>query len=64
MIRTERSELVCLVCECNECGHEDYGGTLDFAEFVNHLKRTGWKIRKVDDDWTHTCPDCVRQSKE
>lgn len=47
-----------LVCECNECGEEIHGGTMEFREFVDDLKRTGWKIRKEEDEWMHFCPDC------
>ena len=57
MIRTERGEKV---AECNECGIEEFGGTLDFAEFVQQLKDTGWRIRKDGDEWVHECPDCAR----
>ena len=38
MIRTENKELV---CECNECGTEEWGGTLEFKEFVQQLKEQG-----------------------
>lgn len=45
--------------ECNECGHEEYGGvTEDFHEFLAQLKDEGWKIRKDEDEWQHICPDC------
>lgn len=54
-IRTDGGELV---CECNECGSEVYGGTLNFREFVADLKDQGWKIGKDEDGWSHTCPDC------
>lgn len=47
-----------LVAECNECGMSEYGGTLEFREFVDQLKESGWAIRKDGDEWTHTCPDC------
>ena len=59
MIHRENGELV---AECNECGIEEFGGTLEFREFVQHLKDNDWKIRKEEDEWIHTCPDCVRAS--
>lgn len=35
MIRKEHGELI---AECNECGEEFEGGTLDFQEFIADLK--------------------------
>lgn len=58
MIHTERGEHV---AECNECGMSEYAGTLEFREFVRHLKEAGWKISKDEDEWTHLCPDCTRE---
>lgn len=60
MITTENGELV---ATCNECGADQYGGTLEFADFIAELKRDGWKIRKGKDAegdpaWTHVCPEC------
>ena len=57
MIHKKRGELV---CECHECGIEEFGGTMDFYEFIQQLKDTDWKIRKEEDEWIHTCPDCAR----
>lgn len=56
MIHKEDDELV---AECDDCGLSEYGGTLEFKEFVQQLKDTGWKIRKEDGQWLHRCPDCV-----
>lgn len=56
MIRRDHGELA---CECNECGEEYYGGTLDdFREFVEELKSAGWLIRKDGDEWQHICDEC------
>lgn len=57
MIHRENGELV---AECNECGISEFGGTLEFKEFVQHLKDADWKIRKDGDEWIHVCPDCSR----
>lgn len=46
------------VCVCDECGHEEYGGVEEWAEFWARLKREGWKARKDGDVWSHACPDC------
>lgn len=58
MIHREDGELV---CECNECGNEEYAGTLEFREFVQSLKEDGWKIRKDGDVWLHICPKCAEE---
>ena len=55
MIHTERGEMI---AECNECGTELPGGTLEFREFIADLKSEGWKIKKDGDEWQHICPDC------
>jgi hypothetical protein len=57
MIRKSKGEFM---AECDGCGHPEYGGTLDdFREFVEDLKEQDWKIRKVEDEWQHFCPDCT-----
>lgn len=57
MIHREQGELV---CECSECGIEEFGGTLEFQDFIQQLKDTDWRIRKDGDEWIHECPDCAR----
>jgi ribosomal protein L37AE/L43A len=46
------------VAECDDCGEEYAGGTLEFTAFVADLKKEGWCISKDGDTWVHTCPDC------
>ena len=58
MIRTgHKGELE---ATCNECGAEEYGGNMDFREFVEDLKEQGWKVYRdeEEDTWQHLCPDC------
>lgn len=55
MIGRKKGELV-VVCE--ECGGDEYGGTLDFREFIEDLKSKGWKIKKTAESWEHICPSC------
>lgn len=56
-IRTVRGELL---CECDECGAEAWGGCQDsFRAFVEELKEQGWKPVKTDDGWEHLCPSCA-----
>lgn len=55
MIYKEDGELV---AECNDCGTHEYGGTLEFREFVQSLKDLGWRISKDGEEWVHHCPEC------
>lgn len=60
-IRRDKGELV---AECENCGAEEYGGTLDpssqddFRQFVADLKAQGWRVYKDGEDWCHDCPTC------
>lgn len=58
MISKNRGELV---AECDNCGEEFLGYTLDWYEFICDLKDEGWKIRKDVDEWLHFCPSCVAE---
>ena len=60
MIRTTKGELV---AECNECGVEHYGGTLEFRDFIADLKDCEWKIVKDGDEWRHLCPMCAEEDE-
>ena len=43
--------------ECDTCSiGATYEG--DWQECVDAAKEDGWKIRKVDGDWKHTCSEC------
>lgn len=56
MIYKDKGEFV---CECNDCGEKEYGGTVEgFRDFVDQLKAAGWKIRKDGAEWQHACPSC------
>ena len=55
MIHKEQGELV---AECEDCGISEYAGTLEFREFVEHLKDAGWKISKDGEEWIHRCQEC------
>lgn len=47
------------VCECSECGTEEYGGIQDdFKKFVSEIKDLGWRIKKEGEEWIHLCPGC------
>lgn len=50
------------VCSCDYCDTDAYGGTLEFREFWEDIKRQGWRCFKDENDgvWKHKCPECVR----
>jgi hypothetical protein len=60
-IRDDRDEFI---VRCNGCGSEQPSNTSDFLDFIDRLKREGWKIKKDGDvifgEWKHYCPDCVK----
>lgn len=43
---------------CDDCGEQEYSGTLSFQEAWAKLKEDGWTARKVADEWLHRCPEC------
>lgn len=43
---------------CDNCSNYDEMDTGDFHEAVAEAKRKKWKISRVRDEWTHTCPAC------
>lgn len=45
--------------ECDVCGDILETDTKDFYEAIQIAKREDWLIRKIDNEWTHTCPDCA-----
>lgn len=59
MILTVKGELC---AECDECGEEHYGGTLEFRDFIADLKDCEWKIKPDGDGgWEHLCPACAEE---
>ncbi len=51
-----------LVFECDGCEEVCETGTDEFSYAVSYIKREGWLIRKVGEEWTHECPRCVPKS--
>lgn len=45
---------------CDECGEAKgpFDKESEFHYGCDCIKELGWRIRKVDGEWTHTCPDC------
>lgn len=59
MIGKEKGEFY---IECADCGHREYGGTMEkFTHFWERKKEEGWTALKVDEQWEHHCPSCVSQ---
>lgn len=56
MIHRENGELV---AECDCCGTEFPGGTLEWDAFIADLKREGWRIKKDGETWEHYCEECA-----
>lgn len=48
-----------IVIECDSC-EETFEGEegAEFAEVWSDAKRSGWKTRKIADEWLHGCPRC------
>lgn len=44
--------------ECDSCDEVLDTETKDFDEARNVMKREGWKVRKIADEWLHGCPKC------
>jgi hypothetical protein len=49
---------------CDYCSKDtevDSGG--DWSGMLLKIKSSGWKVRKVGDEWKHMCPECVARHK-
>lgn len=44
--------------ECDSCDKVLDTETKDFEEARDVMKREGWKVRKIADEWLHGCPKC------
>lgn len=44
---------------CGECLDTDES---EWKEAIAFIKRYGWKVAKVLDEWMHFCPDCKRSN--
>ena len=52
-----------IACDyCSENIEIDSGG--DWQDMLYQIKFNGWKIKKVEDDWKHMCPLCVKEGKD
>jgi len=49
---------------CDYCSEDieiDSGG--DWQDMLKQIKEEGWKIGRVNDEWKHACPECVKNKK-
>jgi hypothetical protein len=44
--------------ECDSCDEVLDTETKDFEEARNVMRREGWKVRKIAEEWLHGCPNC------
>lgn len=44
--------------ECDICDEVLDTETKEFDEARNVMRREGWKVRKIVDEWIHGCPKC------
>lgn len=44
--------------ECDSCDEVLDTETKEFEEARSVMRREGWKVRKIADEWLHGCPNC------
>lgn len=47
-----------IIIECDACDETYEGDSDDWSEVWPAAKREGWRVRKIADEWVHTCPGC------
>jgi hypothetical protein len=47
-----------ILVECDSCPEVLDTETGDFTEAREMMKREGWRVRKIANDWLHGCPSC------
>lgn len=45
--------------QCDSCSYDEDIDVDTFQEAVDEIKAQGWRISKTNEEWTHTCPDCL-----
>ena len=46
---------------CDTCG--DNQEVESFEDALDIVKNCGWKAKKINGDWEHICPDCLKESE-
>jgi hypothetical protein len=49
-----------LVFHCDECQEFFESNEGEFSVAWGNAKRDGWTVRKIGNDWHHTCQECGR----
>lgn len=44
--------------ECDECGSADETDAWSFDKAWRKFNLDGWTARKIENKWTHKCPQC------
>lgn len=55
-----------ILLTCNTVGCESTVESTewtDFQEFINDAKADGWRMRFVEGEWEHYCPDCSDEER-
>ncbi|MCV0384872.1 MAG: hypothetical protein K5821_00340 [Nitrobacter sp.] len=47
-----------ILIECDSCDEVLDTETGEFDEALALMKREGWSVRKIADEWLHGCPSC------
>ena len=47
-----------IIFECDSCAEVLESGTSNFDSAWNAAKRIGWRVKKIGNEWVHTCPEC------
>ncbi len=46
------------VATCDVCGEEKFADVEAVAWAVDHIKKEGWSVKKIEGEWEHMCPTC------
>lgn len=59
--RTRSNNRKEILAECDDCGTELTSEDVDFKDFLEQLKESGWLVGKNDsNEYTHTCNYCAK----
>jgi len=61
MIERVRDEFL---ASCDSCSNTLDIQTSNFNEAVSELKDNGWRIKKIDGVFNHTCPVCLENEND
>jgi hypothetical protein len=50
------------VC-CDYCSYCIDGIYEEWADIIARMRSEGWRTRKINSEWRHKCPTCVKEKK-